>query len=183
MDHAPRFLALVDDARARVRETTVEAVRARQVAGEAFAFVDVREDGEWARGHAAGAVHLGKGVIERDAETRFPDLDAPIVLYCGGGYRSALAAEVLNAGFQAKVVCINQRHLDKSFCARDYNADFLRDLPPTVDPCGEDGDFHTFVTDAPNFAHPVTVEVEEIYEEVLSPSMGHSRFFYARLRS
>lgn len=95
--------------------------------------------------------------------------------------RSELAAEVLNLGFQAKVVCINQRHLDKSFCGRDYNAAFIRDLPPEVDPCGEAGDFHTFVTNGPNFANPISVEVEEIYEEVLPLSMGESRFFYARL--
>lgn len=100
-----------------------------------------------------------------------------------GQNRDELAAEVLQLGFEAKVVCINQRHLDKSFCARDYNAQFLHDLPPTVDPCGEDGDFHTFVTAGPIFERPINVEVEEIYEEVLPPSMGESRFFYARLKN
>ena len=94
MDHSPRFLRLVDDARARVRETTVASVQARLASG-AFTLVDVREDSEWARGHLPGAVHAGKGVLERDAESLFPDLDAPLVLYCGGGYRSALAADAL----------------------------------------------------------------------------------------
>ncbi len=93
--HAPRFVRLVDEARARVPETDVEAVHARRERGDGFALVDVREESEWARGHVPGAVHLGKGVIERDAEERFPDLDAEIVLYCGGGYRSALAADNL----------------------------------------------------------------------------------------
>ena len=95
MDHSPRFLALVDAARSRVRETTVSDVRARLDAGEAVTLVDVREDSEWAAGHIPGAVHVGKGVIERDAETAFPDPGTPLVLYCGGGFRSALAADAL----------------------------------------------------------------------------------------
>ena len=95
MNHTPRFLRLVAEARSRVRETTVAAVRARLEAGEAFTLVDVREDSEWDAGHITGAIHVGKGVIERDAETAFPDLDAPLVLYCGGGFRSALAADAL----------------------------------------------------------------------------------------
>lgn len=93
--HSPRFLALVDAARQRVAETTPEAVRDRLAAGEPFVLVDVREESEWARGHLPHAVHMGKGVIERDAEEAFPDLDTPLVLYCGGGYRSALAADAL----------------------------------------------------------------------------------------
>lgn len=93
--HAPRFLALVDSSRARIRETTPEAVRERQRAGDAFTLIDVREDREWTAGHLPGAVHLGKGVIERDVEAAIPDLDAPLVLYCGGGFRSALAADAL----------------------------------------------------------------------------------------
>lgn len=93
MDHTPGFLKLVDEARARVRELSVDEARARQAAGATL--VDVREDGEWAAGHAAGAEHLGKGVIERDAERRFPDPDAELLLYCGGGFRSALAADAL----------------------------------------------------------------------------------------
>jgi rhodanese-related sulfurtransferase len=93
MDHTPGFLKLVNDARPRVHEIDVEEARARQAAGARL--IDVREDLEYAAGHAAGAEHLGKGVIERDAETRIPDKDAEIVLYCGGGYRSVLAADAL----------------------------------------------------------------------------------------
>jgi rhodanese-related sulfurtransferase len=95
MDHSPGFHRLVEESRRRVRETTPEAVHARQRAGERFHLIDVREDGEWAQGRARGAVHVGKGVIERDIERLFPDPDADIVLYCGGGYRSALAADAL----------------------------------------------------------------------------------------
>ncbi|GLC23664.1 rhodanese-like domain-containing protein [Roseisolibacter agri] len=93
MDHTPGFLKLVDDARTRVREIDVDTARARQAAGARL--IDVREDLEYAAGHAAGAEHLGKGVIERDAERRIPDPATEIVLYCGGGYRSALAADAL----------------------------------------------------------------------------------------
>lgn len=93
--HAPRFLKIVEDARSRVRECTVEDVRARLDQGESFHLVDVREESEFARGRLPGAVHLGKGVIERDIEAEIPDTGADIVLYCGGGYRSALAAENL----------------------------------------------------------------------------------------
>ena len=93
--HSPRFVALVDEARAQVTETTPEAVRDRLGDGAPFVLVDVREAAEWDRGHLPGAVHLGKGVIERDIEAAVPDLDTPLVLYCGGGYRSALAAESL----------------------------------------------------------------------------------------
>lgn len=95
MKHSPGFLALVNDAKSRVRETTPEEVRRRQEAGEQFRFVDVREDSEWERGHAQGAIHLGKGVIERDVERVIPDHDEELVLYCGGGYRSALVADAL----------------------------------------------------------------------------------------
>ena len=93
MDHTPGFLALVADARARVHEIDVAEARARQAAGALL--VDVREDLEWTAGHAAGATHLGKGVIERDIETRVPDRATELVLYCGGGYRSALASDAL----------------------------------------------------------------------------------------
>ena len=95
MDHAPRFLALVDEARARIRETDVRIVADRLRRGDGFLLVDVREESEWAKGHLPGAVHLGKGVIERDIETHVPDPATEIVLYCGGGYRSALAADAL----------------------------------------------------------------------------------------
>ena len=103
MDHSPRFLALVDAARERIDETTPEAVLSRRASGEAFALVDVREDSEWAASRIPGAIHLGKGVIERDAEAALPDLDAPVVLYCGGGYRSALAADALREMGYARV--------------------------------------------------------------------------------
>jgi rhodanese-related sulfurtransferase len=95
MIHSEGFLKIVNDARSRVKETTPEEVRRRQQAGESFHFVDVREDNEWQAGRAAGAMHLGKGIIERDIERTVPDKDAEIILYCGGGYRSALAADAL----------------------------------------------------------------------------------------
>lgn len=93
MAHAPAFLKLVDDTRAHVREVSIDEARARQAAGAHL--VDVREDGEWTAGHAAGATHLGKGVIERDVEAAIPDKGAEVVLYCGGGFRSVLAADAL----------------------------------------------------------------------------------------
>ena len=95
MIHSEGFLKLVNQAKARVKETTPEAVRRRQQAGETFHFIDVREDAEWQAGRASGAAHLGKGIIERDIEGMVPDHDAEIILYCGGGYRSALAADAL----------------------------------------------------------------------------------------
>ena len=97
MEHSPGFLKSVNDAKSRVRENTPEDVKRKQEAGESFHFVDVREDNEWQKGHAAGAIHLGKGIIERDIEKAIPDHDAEIVLYCGGGFRSALAADALQS--------------------------------------------------------------------------------------
>ena len=94
-DHAAGFLDLVQQARARIEECTCDDVKTRQDAGELFFLVDVREESEWAKGHVQGAVHLGKGIIERDIETAVPDTSRKIVLYCGGGYRSALAADAL----------------------------------------------------------------------------------------
>lgn len=93
--HAPRFLSLVNDAKSRVTECAVDDVKARLASGEIFVLVDVREESEFAASHAAGAIHLGKGVIERDIEAKVPDTATPIVLYCGGGFRSALAADAL----------------------------------------------------------------------------------------
>src|SRR5436189_1308202 len=93
--HSPQFLKLVEDAKKRVKETTVADVKARLDRGDQFHLIDVREDGEWAKGHLPGAVHLGKGIIERDVEETIPDRAAPLVLYCGGGFRSALAADNL----------------------------------------------------------------------------------------
>jgi rhodanese-related sulfurtransferase len=95
MKHAPGFLRLVDAARERIRECTIADVKRRLDAGERFHLIDVREQDEWARGHLPNATHLSKGVIERDVETAIPDRAADIVLYCGGGYRSALAADNL----------------------------------------------------------------------------------------
>ena len=95
MKHAPGFLALVNDAKTRIRECTVDDVKARLDRGERFALIDTREESEWARGHLPGARHLSKGIIERDIENAIPDHATPIVLYCGGGYRSALAADAL----------------------------------------------------------------------------------------
>lgn len=95
MIHSEGFLKIVNDAKSRIKETTPEAVRRAQEAGKSFHFVDVREDNEWQSGRAAGARHLGKGIIERDIEGTIPDKDSEIILYCGGGYRSALAADVL----------------------------------------------------------------------------------------
>jgi rhodanese-related sulfurtransferase len=95
MEHANGFLAIVNDAKTRIRETTPEQVRKKQQAGERFHLVDVREDSEWEKGHAKGAIHLGKGIIERDIERAIPDRNAEMVLYCGGGFRSALAADAL----------------------------------------------------------------------------------------
>ena len=93
--HSARFLQIVDDARKRVREVTVDDVKARLDRGEEFLLVDVREESEYAKDHLPGAIHLGKGIIERDIEERVPQLNAPLILYCGGGYRSALAADNL----------------------------------------------------------------------------------------
>jgi len=93
--HSARFLKIVEDARRRIREITIDDVKARLDRGETFLLLDVREESEYANDHLPGAIHLGKGVIERDIEERVPDLDTPLVLYCGGGYRSALAADNL----------------------------------------------------------------------------------------
>ena len=93
--HPSRFLKIVDDAKTRVRETTVDEVKKRIERGDKFILVDVREESEFAKDHLPNAVHLGKGVIERDIETRVPDLNTEMVLYCGGGFRSALAADNL----------------------------------------------------------------------------------------
>jgi rhodanese-related sulfurtransferase len=95
MAHSSQFLKLVQDAKKNVKETNVADVKRRSDAGEKFLLVDVREDNEWAKGHLPGAVHLGKGIIERDIEQRVPDTSARVILYCGGGFRSALAAENL----------------------------------------------------------------------------------------
>lgn len=95
MDHAPRFLTLVEAAKRRIREITIDELERTRTQPAPPRLVDVREDLEWQAGHIPGAEHLGKGILERDVEQRFPDLDEPLILYCGGGFRSALAADVL----------------------------------------------------------------------------------------
>lgn len=95
MVHSPQFLKLVNDAKTRVKETNVAAVKQRLAAGEEFTIVDVREDNEWAKGHIPSAVHMGRGVIERDIEQKIPDTNVTLILYCGGGFRSALVADNL----------------------------------------------------------------------------------------
>jgi rhodanese-related sulfurtransferase len=93
--HPPRFLKIVDDAKTRVRETNVDAVKTRIDRGDKFILVDVREESEFAKDHLPSAIHLGKGIIERDIEARVPELNTEMILYCGGGFRSALAADNL----------------------------------------------------------------------------------------
>lgn len=93
--HSPGFLKVVDDAKKRVRETTVDDVKQKFDRGERFLLIDVREESEYAKDHLPGAIHLSKGIIERDIEERVPDHNAPLVLYCGGGFRSALSADNL----------------------------------------------------------------------------------------
>ena len=93
--HSSRFLKIVENAKQRIREVSVDDVKAKLDRGEKFVLVDVREESEWSKDHLPNAIHLGKGIIERDVEERVPDLNTPMVLYCGGGYRSALAADNL----------------------------------------------------------------------------------------
>jgi rhodanese-related sulfurtransferase len=95
MKHSEGFLKLVEDAKGRIREVTVKQAKERMDADPGLKLIDVREDNEWQVGHAVGADHLGKGIIERDIEGKVPDKSTELILYCGGGYRSALAADVL----------------------------------------------------------------------------------------
>src|SRR5882724_843692 len=95
MQHSPQFLKLVNDAKTRVKEANVTDVKRRMDAGEKLLLVDVREDNEWANGHLPGAVHMGRGIIERDIEAKVPESSTNIILYCGGGFRSALVADNL----------------------------------------------------------------------------------------
>lgn len=95
MSHSPEFLKIVDGAKSRVKQTDVPTVLKRLAAGERLLLVDVREDNEWAKGRIAGAMHIGKGVIERDVEDAILDKKAEVILYCGGGFRSALSADNL----------------------------------------------------------------------------------------
>lgn len=107
MQHNPGFLKLVEQTKKRVKECTVADVEARLARGEQFNFIDVREDHEFWIDHAAGARHLGKGIIERDIETVIPDKQAPIVLYCGGGFRSVLVADALQQMGYTNVVSMD----------------------------------------------------------------------------
>jgi rhodanese-related sulfurtransferase len=108
--HSQRFLQIVNDAKSRVREVTVDDVKAKLDRGEKFLFIDVREESEFAKDHLPGAIHLGKGIIERDIETRVPDLATPMVLYCGGGFRSALAADNLQKMGYTNVLSMDGGH-------------------------------------------------------------------------
>jgi rhodanese-related sulfurtransferase len=105
--HGAEFLAIVNDAKSRVKQIDIEGYRKMQAAGEPHLLVDVREDNEWAAGHAAGAVHLGKGIIERDIEAQVTDKRTRLVLYCGGGYRSALAADNLQKMGYTEVISLD----------------------------------------------------------------------------
>ena len=105
--HAPAFLKIVADAKTRIHECTIAEMCARQVAGDRFVLVDVREESEYAAGHLPGALLIGKGVIERDIEAKIPDPTTPLVLYCGGGFRSALAADTLQKMGYTRVISMD----------------------------------------------------------------------------
>ena len=107
MHHNPRFLALVDGIRSRITETDVHQIKRWQDEGRTFYLIDVREESEWARGHLPGARYLGRGVIERDIETQFPDLETELYLYCGGGFRSILAADNLQQMGYRNVISVD----------------------------------------------------------------------------
>lgn len=107
MKHNPGFLALVNDAKSRIQQITIEDLKSMLAAREKFLLVDIREESEWAAGHPAGAVYLGKGIIERDIETVVPDKSTKLVLCCGGGYRSALSAEALQKMGYTNVISLD----------------------------------------------------------------------------
>ena len=107
MAHSPEFLKLVNDAKSRIRETDINGYKKMLATGERPLLVDTREESEWAAGHAAGAVHLSKGIIERDIEAKVPDKKTQMVLYCGGGFRSALAADALQKMGYANVISLD----------------------------------------------------------------------------
>ena len=107
MQHAPGFLKIVNDAKSRVKETTVDEIKHRLDRGDQFILVDVREDSEFVKDHLPGAVHLGRGIIERDIETRVPDPKTELILYCGGGFRSALAADNLQKMGYSNVISMD----------------------------------------------------------------------------
>jgi len=105
--HPPRFLKIVEDAKSRVRETNVDDVKSRLDRGDKLVLIDVREDREFDADHLPGAVHLGKGIIERDVEAKYPDLQTELILYCGGGFRSALAADNLQKMGYSNVISMD----------------------------------------------------------------------------
>ena len=107
MKHAPGFLNIVNDAKARVSVTNVEEVKQRMDKGDKVTLIDVREDGEWAKGHIPGALHLSKGTIERDIEAAIPDKETEVILYCGGGFRSALAGDNIQKMGYKKVLSMD----------------------------------------------------------------------------
>src|SRR3954470_5772620 len=107
MNHSPRFLKLVEETKPKIRELTINDVKQKLERGERFHLIDVREESEWVRGHLPRAEYLGRGIIERDIEARVPDTNAEIVLYCGGGFRSALAAENLQKMGYTKVLSMD----------------------------------------------------------------------------
>jgi rhodanese-related sulfurtransferase len=107
MAHSPGFLKIVNDAKSRIKETDIEGYKAMVAQGDKHLLVDIREDNEYAAGHAVGALHIGKGIIERDIETRVPEKDATLVLYCGGGFRSALAADALQTMGYTNVISLD----------------------------------------------------------------------------
>jgi rhodanese-related sulfurtransferase len=107
LQHSARFLRIVEDAKTRIRETDIDDVKARLDRGEKFILVDVREESEYAKDHLPGAIHLGKGIIERDVEARVPDPNTPMILYCGGGFRSALAADNLQKMGYTQVISMD----------------------------------------------------------------------------
>jgi rhodanese-related sulfurtransferase len=123
MKHSAQFLKLVNDAKSRIKETNVADVKRRVDSGEKMLLIDVREDNEWTQGHLPGALHLGKGIIERDIEARVPDASAKLVLYCGGGFRSAMVADNLQ-----KMGYINVESMDGGW--RGWNE---AGLPTTKD--------------------------------------------------
>jgi len=105
--HNPAFLALVDAAKLRIREINIQQYQRMVSSGDSHLLIDVREDSEWAAGHASGSVHLGKGIIERDIESKVPDKETTLVLYCGGGFRSALAGDALRQMGYANVISLD----------------------------------------------------------------------------
>jgi rhodanese-related sulfurtransferase len=105
--HSPAFLALVDEAKKRIRQTTIPELKRKLETKEQFHLLDVREDHEWAAGHIPGAIHLSRGIIERDIEEKLPNREAKILLYCGGGYRSALVADNLQKMGYKRVVSVD----------------------------------------------------------------------------